>query len=199
MSGFNFVIYTHRQIVYTNLVKMGNGYSSHEWRTDMKYPDKIPVLSMTRTSEEKKLYGIQKICKYDDADEVIYENYVGIFDSPDGDIDDTMKKIYNREKEFCENNKYVKPFKFILRKVAITCQLKEICKIEDHFGDNSYEVMHCAECGSSIMYGDNFITDANTDAVYCCADCFMESHGVKVHESDDSDYESRFKRVKHES
>ena len=43
----------------------------------MKFSDKIPVLSMMQASEKKKLYGIQKICKYDDADEVIL--LVGLF------------------------------------------------------------------------------------------------------------------------
>ena len=158
----------------------------------MRLVDRIPVLSMTQTSEEKKMYGIQKICKYDNADEVIYENYVEIFDSPSGAIDEIMKKIYNREKEFCENNKYIKPFKFILKKVAITCQLKEICKMEDHFGDSNYKIMRCVECGCQIRYGDDFVTDPVDDAVYCSADCFMESRGVVRHDSDDDNYDQHF-------
>lgn len=94
--------------------------------TDMKLVDRVPILDIRDTSGCIQMYGIQKILKYDDYDEVVYENYAGVFDSPSGDIDDIMKKLYNREKEFCENNRYVKPFKFILRKIAITCQLKEI-------------------------------------------------------------------------
>lgn len=58
--------------------------------------------------------------------------------------------------------------------------------------------MSCAKCDCQIHYGDDFITDVDTDDVYCCADCFMESRGVRFHGSSDSSYESYFKRVKHE-
>jgi len=151
----------------------------------------IPVLNSKLVAGTKWIFCIQKIIKYDDANEESYSDYIGAWDSDTGDIDKTMESIYNREKEFCDNNKFVKPFTFTLRKVAIECKMEVVDKIEDHFG-NDYKQLQCNECGNIIQYGDDFVSDPLNEFVYCSTECFMKSHNISLHESWNKDYDSNF-------
>ena len=159
----------------------------------MKTNKTLPMLEKECISDTIWRFCIQKILKYDDTNYSVYSDYIGVWDSATGDIDKAMENIYRQEKEFCDNNKYIKPFTFTLRKVAVECKMEVIGnKIETHFGDNNYQPLYCAACGRTIQYGDGFLTDAMADVVYCDAECFMKSRNVIQHDSQDDDYESHF-------
>lgn len=158
----------------------------------MKTNKTLPILDRECISDTKLVFCIQKIIQYDDGNIDPYCDYIGAWDSDTGEIDKTMQDMLKREKELCSNNKYIKPFTFILRKVAIECKMKVISGMKDHFGNNNYQSLHCAECGHTIQYGDGFLTDAVTNNVYCDAECFMASRNIVLHDSHDSDYESHF-------
>lgn len=158
----------------------------------MKTNKNLPVLERQCVAGTTWRYCVQKIVQYDDGKFDPYSEYIGAWNSDTGDIDRAMEDIYRHEKEFCDNNKYVKPFTFTLRKVAIECNMEVIGEKKDHFGTDNYQPLHCAWCGRTIQYGDGFLTDAVTDVVYCDAECFMACRGIVQHDSCDVDYESHF-------
>lgn len=157
----------------------------------MKTSKMLPILDRECVSDTKWVFCIQKITKYDDGRIDPYSDYVGAWDSDTGEIDKAMQDMHKREKEFCDYN-IVKPFTFILRKVAIECKMEVIDEMKDHFGKDDYKTLCCAECGSTIQYGDDFLTDPITNNVYCDAECFIASRNIVQHNSCDSDYESHF-------
>lgn len=158
----------------------------------MKINKTLPVLEKECISDTIWRFCIQKILKYDDGSIDPYCDYICAWDSDTGDIDKAIEDIYRRDKEFCDNNKCVKPFTFTLRKIAIECKMTVIGEKKDHFGNNNYKPLHCAECGRTIQYGDDFLTDVTTGGTYCDAECFMASRNIVKHNSYDSDYESHF-------
>lgn len=158
----------------------------------MKTNKNLPVLERQCVAGTTWRYCVQKIVQYDDGKFEPYSEYIGAWNSDTGDIDRAMEDIYRREKEFCDNNKYVKPFTFTLRKVAIECKMEVIDEMKDHFGKDDYKTLCCAECGCAIQYGDDFLTDKDTGKIYCCSDCFVKSHNVIQHEMNNDDYRKYF-------
>ena len=161
----------------------------------MKTNKMLPVLERQCIAGTTWRYCIQKITQYDDGHVDPYScgDYIGAWNSDTGDIDKAMEDIYRREKEFCDYN-IVNPFTLTLRKVAIECKMEVIDEKKSHFGSDDYQPLHCAECGSTIQYGNEFLTDTATNNVYCNAECYMESRNVVHHDSCDGDYKSHFMR-----
>lgn len=157
----------------------------------MKTNKTLPVLDKDQVANTKWVFCIQKITKYDDGRIDPYSDYVGAWDSDTGEIDKAMQDMHKREKEFCDYN-IVKPFTFILRKVAIECKMEVIDEMKDHFGKDDYKTLCCAECGGTIQYGDDFLTDKDTGKIYCCSDCFAKSNNVTQHEMSNDDYKKYF-------
>lgn len=158
----------------------------------MKTNKMLPVLGKDCAADTKWVFCIQKITQYDDGRIDPYSDYVGAWDSDTGEIDKAMQDMHKREKEFCDYN-FVKPFTFILRKVAIECKMEVIDEMKDHFGKDDYKTLCCEECGDTIQYGDNFLTDKDTGKVYCCSDCFAKSHNIKSSiEMSSNDYRKYF-------
>lgn len=161
----------------------------------MKYEinNALPILRRDFDNDMRHIFCVQKITQYDDGRFDPYCDYIGSWDSDVYEIDKVMKDAYKREKDFCDNNITIPhTHTFILRKVAIDCSMKVIDEIKEHFGESNYKPFPCAHCGSTIQFGDNFLTDKDTERVYCCPGCFIESHNVTKHDIDDVDYKSHF-------
>lgn len=100
----------------------------------MKLPNRIPQLGSSELSEEKSVYYLQRIIKYDDSD-IEESSIVGVFDSPEGDIDAEAQKLSHEIKLFCEANKStIMPHNFILRKIKVIVSSEVVESKLEHFG-----------------------------------------------------------------
>lgn len=105
-----------------------------EWLKIMKLPNRLPQLNYSKSSEEKTVYYLQQIIKYDDSD-VEESSIIGVYDSKDGDIDAEAQKRSLEIKRFCEANKFtIKPHNFILRKIKVIVSSEVVESKLEHFG-----------------------------------------------------------------
>jgi SUMO ligase MMS21 Smc5/6 complex component len=154
---------------------------------------KLPILKPELAADTKQYFCIQKIIKYDDHTESVYTDYMKVYDSETGEIDEAILKERNQHAEFCKYNKYVKPHTLILRKIAIKCEMAAISEIKEHYGNNDYHQLQCAACKGMINYGDDVLADQETGNVYCCAECYFEDHNVINYDSPSDEYDAMFK------
>ena len=151
--------------------------------------NRISELDINLESDNKTVYYLQKIIKYDDG---YTESFIiGVWDSPEGNIDKFAQNIIRQEKEFCEYNKYVKPHIMTIRKVKAIISSEVIESQSDHYGiDYKLKQLECANCHGLIKYGDDVIMkDTNH---FCCNDCLAEYEGITRYSSDDSEYDKLF-------
>lgn len=154
----------------------------------MQVPNRIPELVHYSKFNKDKVYAIQRITEYDDGK--VESSYIGIFDWNDPNIDEILQKSIENQwyinKQFCEENKYIKPHKYTLRIVEIDMTLKETFSKSDHFGmDHKWKTLKCDNCHGNICYGDPVIKNGNQ--TFCCYDCLEESGYIQTYSPDESD------------
>jgi len=151
--------------------------------------NKIAELDINLESDNKTVYYLQKIVKYDD--DYTESFIIGVWDSPEGDIDKFAQNIIRQEKEFCEYNKYVKPHMMTIRKVKTAIYSEVVETQSDNYGvDYKFKKLECSNCHGLINYGDDVIVkDTNH---FCCSDCLEEYEGVTKYSSDDNEYDKLF-------
>lgn len=153
---------------------------------------KLPILKPELAADTKQYFCIQKIIKYDDNTESIYTDYMKVYDSEIGEIDEAILKERKQYAEFCKYNKYVKPHTLILRKVAIKCEMASIGETKEHYGNSDYHQLQCTTCKGMINYGDEVLADQETGKVYCCSECYVEDHNVTLYDPQSDDYRKYF-------
>lgn len=162
----------------------------------MKLPNRITEIDQDLVSGNKTVYYIQKIIKYDEG---YSESYIiGVWDSPDGDIDKAAQNVIRQEKEFCEYNKFVKPHTMTVRKVKAVIYQEVIESQSEHCGvDHKFKPIECTNCHGLIKYGDEVIVkeyDA-CDRYFCCNDCLADyDEAVKYSPDDNEEYDKLFIR-----
>ena len=166
----------------------------------MSLPNRIPELDQNLVSSNKTVYYLQKIFKYDEGytDTCI----LGVWDSPDGDIDKIAQKFINQEKEFCEYNKFVKPHTMTMRKVKATISSEVVESQSEHYGtDHSFKRLECTNCHGRINYGDEVVIKEydTCDKYFCCSDCLAEYENSYKLMSDDENYDKLFINVKNDN
>ena len=160
----------------------------------MKIPNRIPELAQHLVSGDNTVYYLQKITNYDEG----YSEscIIGVWDSPSGDIDKAAQDLIKLNKEFCEDNKFVKPHTMIIRKVKAVISLELVESQSEHYGVNHKFKQHeCTNCHCIINYGDIIIVkhyDA-CDKYFCCNDCLAEYEDATKHTPDDNEYDKLFK------
>lgn len=154
---------------------------------------KLPILKSELAADTKQYFCIQKIIKYDDNTESICTDYMKVYDSETGEIDEAILKERKQHADFCKYNKYVKLHTLILRKVAIKCEMASIGEIKEHYGNNDYHQLQCAACKGMISYGDDVLADPETSNIYCCAECYCEDHNVIDYDPQSDEYDAMFK------
>ena len=98
----------------------------------MNLPNRLPELEHYLVSGGTTIYYIQKIIKYDEGH--TESSIIGVWDSPNGDIDKAAQKVIRQEKEFCEYNKFVKPHTFTIRKIKTIISEEVIESQSEHYG-----------------------------------------------------------------
>lgn len=153
----------------------------------MKLPNRLPELEQYLVSDNKTLYYLQKIIKYDEG---YTESFIiGVWDSPDGDIDKAAQNVLRQEKEFCEDNKFVKPHTMTIRKVKATISLEVIESRSDHYGlQIKPKTLKCSNCNSNINYGDSLVIKHYNvcDRYFCCSDCLAEFEEAEKYSPEDA-------------
>lgn len=159
----------------------------------MKLQNRIPLLDQTLTSGDMTSYCLQQITKYDEGHSE--SNIIGVWDSPDGEIDEAAQKIIKKIKDFCKDNS-VKPHTMTLRKVKATISLEVVESRSEHYGlINKPKIIKCLNCGSNIHYGDSLIAKHydTCDRYFCCTGCLAEfEDAVKYSPEDSSTYNKLF-------
>ena len=98
----------------------------------MKLPNKLPELEHYLVSGSTTVHYLQKIIKYDGG--LTESSIIGVWDSPNGDIDKAAQNVIRQEKEFCEYNKFVKPHTFTIRKIKTIISEEVIESQSEHYG-----------------------------------------------------------------
>lgn len=155
----------------------------------MDLPNRLPELEQNLTSDSKNVYYLQKIMKYDGghSESLI----IGVWDSPDGDIDKVTQNVIRQEKEFCDYNKFVRPYTMTIRKVKTTISSEVAEAQSDHYGaDHKLKKLECANCHGLINYGEDvIIKDTN---YFCCGDCLAEYEDATRCLLGDNEYDKLF-------
>lgn len=159
----------------------------------MNLPNRLPELEHYITSDNKTVYYLQKIIKYDEG---YTESFIiGVWDSPDGDIDTAAQNVINQNKEFCEYNKSVKPHTMTIRKVKAIISSEVVESQSEHYGtDHKFRQLECTNCHGRINYGDDIVVKHYIafDRYFCCSDCLAEYEEVEKYSSDDDEYDKLF-------
>lgn len=159
----------------------------------MYVPNRLPELEQQLISGNKTVYYIQKIIKYDEG---YAESFIiGVWDSPDGDIDKAAQNVIKQEKEFCEYNKFVKPHTMTIRKVKAIISSKVVESQSEHHGINhKFRQLECTNCHGRINYGDSIIVKEydTCDRYFCCNDCLAEYEDAIKYSPDDNEYDKLF-------
>ena len=160
----------------------------------MNLPNRIPELEQHLVSSDKTVYYLQKIFKYDDG--YTETCILGVWDSPEGDIDKVAQNFIRQEKEFCEYNKFVKPHTFTIRKIRADVHSEVVESKSEHYGSlNKPKTLKCSSCGSNIHYGDSLISKHydTCDRYFCCTGCLAEfEDAVEYSPKDSTDYNKLF-------
>lgn len=160
----------------------------------MSLPNRIPELDQNLVSSNKTVYCLQEITKYDEG--YSESHIVGIWDSPNGDIDKATQNVIKQNKEFCEYNKFVKPYTMTVRKVKMTISQEVIESRYDHYGlQVKPKILMCSNCNGNINYGDSLVVKHydTCDRYFCCNDCLAEFEDAdKYSPEDESQYNKLF-------
>jgi hypothetical protein len=159
----------------------------------MNLPNKLPELDPYLTDCANVIYYLQKIIKYDEGRTESF--IIGVWDSPDGDIDKEAQNVIRQEKEFRKYNKFVKPRTMTIRKVKTTIYSKVIESQSEHYGtDYKLKCFKCANCDDNINYGDDLIVKHYVafDRYFCCSDCLAEYEDAAKYSPDDNEYDKLF-------
>lgn len=160
----------------------------------MKLQNKIPELEYSIVSDGKTVYYLQEITKYDEG--YSESNIIGVWDSPNGDIDKAAQNIIKQNKEFCEYNKFVKPHTMTMRKVKATISSEVIESQSEHYGiDHKLKPIECTNCHGLIKYGDEVIVKEYDTCTryFCCNDCLADyEEAVKYLPNDNEEYDKLF-------
>lgn len=159
----------------------------------MKLPNRIPELEHYFVSGGKTVYYLQEITKYDEGRSESY--IVGVWDSPNGDIDKAAQNIIKQRKEFCKCNKFIKPHVLTIRKVKATISSEVVESQSERYGNaNKYKPLECANCHGRINYGDEVVVkECDTcNRYFCCSDCLAEYENSYKLLSDDENYDKLF-------
>lgn len=117
----------------------------------MNLPNRLPELEHYITSDNKTVYYLQKVIKYDEGH--TESSIIGVWDSPDGDIDKDAQNVIRQEKEFCEYNKFVEPHTFTIRKVKTTISFEAVESQSEHYGiTHKFKQLECTNCHGRINY-----------------------------------------------
>lgn len=159
----------------------------------MNLPNRLPELEQQLLSGDKTVYYLQNITKYDEG--YSESHIIGVWDSPDGDIDEVARKIIKQNKEFCEHNKFVKPHTMTIRKVKTVISSEVTESRSEHYGtDHSFKYLECANCHGRINYGDEVVVKEHDTCrkYFCCSDCLAEYENSYKLMSDDENYDVLF-------
>lgn len=152
----------------------------------MSLPNRLPELDQQLVFGDKTVYYLQEITKYDAG--YSESHIVGIWDSPDGDIDKAAQNVIKQEKEFYEYNKFVKPHTFTIRKIKAVISQEVIESQSEHYGlKNKPKILKCSNCNGNINYGDSLVVKHyNTrDKYFCCNDCLAEFEDTTKYSPED--------------
>ena len=156
-------------------------------------PNRLPELEPQLVSGDKTVYYLQKIIKYDEG---YTESFIiGVWDSPDGDIDKAAQNVIKQEKEFCKYNKFVKPHTMTIRKVKAIISSEVVESRSEHYGvDHKFRQLECTNCHGRINYGDSIIVKEydTCDRYFCCNDCLAEYEDAAKYSPDDNEYDKLF-------
>ena len=159
----------------------------------MKLSSKLPELEHYTISDNKTIYYLQKIIKYDEG---YTESFtIGVYDSQNGDIDKAAQNVIRQEKEFCEYNKFVKPHTFTIRKIKTIISEEVIESQSEHYGiTHKFKSLECANCHGNINYGDDIVVKHydTHDKYFCCSDCLAEYEDTDKYLPDDNEYDNLF-------
>ena len=158
----------------------------------MHLQNKLPELEQQLVSGDKTVYYLQKIVKYDGdyAESFI----IGVWDSPDGDIDNAAQNVIRQEKEFCKYN-FVKPHTMTIRKVKAIISSEVVESHSEHYGtDRKIKHLECTNCHGRINYGDDVVVKHYDvcDRYFCCSDCLAEYEDAAKYLTGDSEYDKLF-------
>lgn len=159
----------------------------------MKLQNKIPELERYFVSGDKTVYYLQKIIKYDEGHNETY--IIGVWDSPEGDIDKAAQNIVRQEKEFCEHNKFVKQHTMTIRKIKAVISLKVVESRSEHYcNDFKFKSFKCENCGGNINYGDEVVIKKydTCDKYFCCNNCLAEYEDADYLSPGEIDYDDLF-------
>ena len=159
----------------------------------MKLPNKLPELEHYLVSGSTTVYYLQKIIKYDNG--LTESSIIGVWDSPNGDIDAAAQNVIRQEKDFCEYNKFVKPHTFTIRKIKATISEEVIESQSEHYGiTHKFKSLECSNCHGNINYGDSIIVKHydTHDKYFCCSDCLAEYEEADKYLPDDNEYDNLF-------
>lgn len=159
----------------------------------MKLPNRIPELEQYFVSGGKTVYYLQEITKYDEGRSESY--IVGVWDSPNGDIDKAAQNIIKQRKEFCKYNKFIKPHTMTMRKVKATISSEVVESQSEHYGTGyKFKHLECANCHGRINYGDEVVVKEydTCNRYFCCNDCLAEYENSYKLLSDDENYDKLF-------
>lgn len=162
----------------------------------MKLSNRIPELEHYATSDNKTVYCLQNIIKYDEG---YSESYIiGVWDSSEGDIDKVAQNVIRQKKEFCEYNKFVKPHTFTIRKVKAVISQDVIEAQSEHYGvDHKFKPIECTNCHGLIKYGDEVVVKEydTCNRYFCCNECLADyDEVVKYSPDDNEEYDKLFIR-----
>jgi hypothetical protein len=163
----------------------------------MKLSNKSPELDPYLVSGANVIYYLQTIRKYDEG---YTESFIiGVWDSPDGDIDEAAQKVIRQEREFCEGNKFVKPHTMAVRKIKVSISSEVVESRSEHYGvDRKLKPIECANCHGLINYGDEVIIKSydTCDRYFCCNECLADyEEAVKYSPNDNEEYDKLFIRA----
>lgn len=159
----------------------------------MKLQNRIPELDYTLLSGDKIVYYLQEITKYDEG--YSESNIIGVWDSPNGDIDKAAQNIIKQRKEFCEYNKFVKPHTLTMRKVKAIISSEVVESQSEHYGTgHSFKRLECTNCHGRINYGDEVVIKEydTCNRYFCCNNCLAEYENSYKLLSDDENYDKLF-------
>lgn len=159
----------------------------------MNLPNRLPELEHYVTSDIKTVYYLQKIIKYDEG---YTESFIiGVWDSPEGDIDKAAQNVIKQEKEFCEYNKFVKPHTITMRKVKTIISSEVVESRSEHHGiTHKFRQLECTNCHGRINYGDDIVVKEydTCDRYFCCSDCLAEYENADKYSPNDNEYDKLF-------
>lgn len=159
----------------------------------MKLSNRIPELDQHLMSGANVIYYLQEITKYDEG--YSESHIIGVWDSPDGDIDEAAQKVIKQYKEFAEYNKFVKPHTMTIRKIKATISEELIESQSEHYGaDYNFKPIECTNCHGLIKYGDEVIIKSydTCDRYFCCNECLADYEEAVKYSPNDNEYDKLF-------